>query len=90
MKRFAVPVSFVVAAVGLQLLATQPAEARGWKHHMRDQFSRQSAFNNYGGWQSSFRANPIRQQFYGNAAYPGHQNFGYGGYGGGYGQRGCR
>lgn len=44
MKLFALPVSLALALVGLQLLSTQPAEARGRRHHMRDQYAQQQAF----------------------------------------------
>ena len=44
MKLYALPVAVAIALVGLQLLSTQPVEAKGRKHHMRDQYSRQQAF----------------------------------------------
>ncbi len=97
MRLFALSSSLVVAAVGLQLLSNQPAEAKGWKHHMRDQMARQQAFyanpaacgansgmNSGYGWQNNVRVNPVRQ-FFGNGNYPAYQNYGYG-----YGQSGCR
>lgn len=97
MKLFAVPVTLVVATLGLQLLSSQPAEAKGWRHYMRDQIARQQAFyanpaayngscgtmSGYG-WQNNFRVNPVRQ-FSGYGNYPAYQNYGYG-----YGQGGCR
>jgi hypothetical protein len=98
MKKFALLTTLAAFLVGGQLLASQPAEARGWQHHMRDQYARQAAFNqNYGGymgnagygWQNNFRVNPVRQ-FFGNANYPAYQNYGYGGYGSGYGMSNCR
>lgn len=44
MRFFALPISFAVALVGLQLLSTQPVEAKGRQHHMRDRYARQQAF----------------------------------------------
>ncbi|MBX9771260.1 MAG: hypothetical protein K2X29_07800 [Candidatus Obscuribacterales bacterium] len=44
MRLFMLSMSFAVALVGLQLLSTQPAEAGGRRHHMRDQFARQQGF----------------------------------------------
>lgn len=93
MKRFAIPASLVVAAVGLQLLSNQPAEAKGWKHHMRDRFARQRPFYanpaTYGyGANYNMRMNSgygwhnnvrfnPRKQF-GYGNYPAYQNYRYG------------
>lgn len=95
MKRLLIPVSLVVAAVGLQLLASQPAEARGRMHHMRDQFARQQAFyanpGRYGGGYGANCNNGMNSYGWQNRVNPQRQNFGYGyypGHGYGYGQGG--
>lgn len=91
MKLFALPVSLALALIGMQVLSTQPAEARGRKHHMRDR-ARQQAFYFNAGRSGGYGAacNMPMNSAYGPASLPpgiarqvyGNPNAHYGSYNG--------
>ncbi len=74
MRLFVLPISVAVTLVGLQLLAMQPVAARGWKHHMRDQYARQqSLYANpraYGGYGASCNM-PMNSRYGASSLPPG-------------------
>lgn len=80
MKKTILLATMTAVFVGLSLLTAQSAEARNWKHYLRDHYASQGVYANPGYYsriQSSVYSPYVVPPGYGYG-YPSNQNYGYG------------